>query len=33
VVVGENPGSKFAEAKKLGVKTLTEKEFLNLLKT
>src|SRR3989339_319108 len=28
VVVGENPGSKFDEAKKLGVSTLSEKEFL-----
>ncbi|KKW33371.1 MAG: ligase protein [Candidatus Uhrbacteria bacterium GW2011_GWA2_52_8d] len=28
VVVGENPGSKFDEAKKLGVPTLSEKEFL-----
>jgi DNA ligase (NAD+) len=27
VVVGENPGSKFDDAQKLGVKTLTEKEF------
>ncbi len=27
VVVGENPGSKFEDAQKLGVKTLTEKEF------
>lgn len=32
VVVGENPGSKLENAKKLSVKTLNEKEFLNLLK-
>jgi DNA ligase (NAD+) len=31
VVVGENPGSKYEKAKKLGVKILNEKEFLNLL--
>ncbi|MBI2642533.1 MAG: NAD-dependent DNA ligase LigA [Candidatus Wildermuthbacteria bacterium] len=31
VVVGKEPGSKFARAKDLGVKTLTEKEFLSLL--
>lgn len=31
VVVGENPGSKFDEAKKLGVPTLSEKEFLAML--
>ena len=27
VVVGENPGSKFADAKRLGVAILTEEEF------
>ncbi|PIR97346.1 MAG: NAD-dependent DNA ligase LigA [Candidatus Doudnabacteria bacterium CG10_big_fil_rev_8_21_14_0_10_41_10] len=32
VVVGENPGSKAEKAKKLDVKILSEKEFLNLLK-
>lgn len=29
VVVGANPGSKFTKAKKLGVKIITEKEFLS----
>lgn len=32
VVVGENPGSKLEKAKKLGVKTLTEKEFLHIIR-
>ena len=32
VVVGENPGSKYEKAKKLGVKILDEKDFLNLIK-
>lgn len=32
VVVGHQPGSKYDQAKKLGVKTITEKEFLNMLK-
>jgi DNA ligase (NAD+) len=31
VVVGENPGSKAEKAKALGVKILSEKEFINLL--
>lgn len=31
VVVGDNPGSKLADAKKLGVKVLDEKAFLKLL--
>jgi DNA ligase (NAD+) len=31
VVVGENPGSKFDKAKKLGVKTIGEEEFLKLI--
>lgn len=32
LVVGEEPGSKLQKATKLGVKTLTEKEFLKMLK-
>lgn len=31
VVVGENPGSKFEKARKLGVKTLTEAVFLRMI--
>ena len=31
VVVGENPGSKYEKAKKIGVKTIDEKEFLKLI--
>jgi DNA ligase (NAD+) len=32
VVVGEDPGSKFEKAKSLGVKILTEEDFLELIK-
>lgn len=31
VIIGENPGSKYEKAKKIGVKILEEKEFLELL--
>ncbi len=31
VVYGTDPGSKFTDAQKLGVKTLDEKEFLNMI--
>lgn len=31
VIVGENPGSKHDKANKLGVKTITEKEFMSLV--
>ncbi len=33
LVVGKNPGSKLAEAKKEGTKILNEKEFLDMLET
>jgi len=33
VVVGEDPGSKYEKAKALGVKILTEEEFLNMLRS
>ncbi|HCX45267.1 TPA: NAD-dependent DNA ligase LigA, partial [Patescibacteria group bacterium] len=32
VIVGIDPGSKYDKAQQLGVKTLTEKQFLQLLK-
>ncbi len=32
VLCGENPGSKFDKAKKLGIKIIDEKEFLKMLK-
>lgn len=32
VVTGENPGSKFEKAKRLNVRILTEKEFINIIK-
>ena len=31
VVVGENPGSKYEKAKKLGVKIITEEEFVEMI--
>lgn len=32
VIAGENPGSKFEQAKKYSIKIITEKQFLDLLK-
>ena len=32
VVIGENPGSKYDDAKKFGVRAVDEKEFLNLVR-
>ena len=32
VIVGENPGSKYNKAKELNVATLTEEEFLTMLR-
>jgi len=32
VIAGESPGSKFDKAKELGVETLTEKQFLEMIK-
>ena len=32
LIVGDNPGSKYAKAQKLGVTILNEEEFLKLLK-
>lgn len=32
VVVGSEPGSKYEKAKKLGIKIISEKEFLNMVK-
>ena len=32
IIVGKEPGSKFEKAKKVGVKTINEKEFLQMLK-
>ncbi|MFY9462349.1 MAG: BRCT domain-containing protein, partial [Candidatus Sungiibacteriota bacterium] len=31
VVAGSEPGSKYEKAKKLGVKTIDEKEFLRII--
>jgi DNA ligase (NAD+) len=32
LVVGENPGSKYKKAKKIGIKILSEPEFLKMIK-
>jgi len=32
LLVGENPGSKLDKAKKLGIKIITEEEFIKLIK-
>ena len=32
VIVGENPGSKYERAKKLGISTITEEEFEELMR-
>ena len=32
LVVGKNPGSKLEKAKKLGIKTISEEEFYELIK-
>jgi DNA ligase (NAD+) len=31
VVVGKDPGSKYDEARRLGIKTLSEKEFKDMV--
>ena len=31
LITGKNPGSKYAKAKKLGLKIISEKEFLEIL--
>ena len=31
VIVGEDPGLKYEKAKKIGIKILNEKEFLDML--
>ena len=33
VIVGDEPGSKFSDAQKLGVPILSENDFLKLIKT
>ena len=32
LVIGQEPGSKYDKAKELGIKIITEKEFLDILK-